>query len=127
MFCFLNVLQVDYHLHIAPHGLKLRTLSDRCEVIKVQMDSLGQDGICCEHRGEVLIDSTETGSVTGVLYWMNLFLRPGSIPISTMCYDSHCNQAALFSSISVVPGTKVTGKYQLWYGILDLQLLNVES
>ncbi|KAK3923299.1 Protein arginine N-methyltransferase 9 [Frankliniella fusca] len=116
---FMNKFAVDYHLHVSRHGLQYKPMSNCFEVFQLRVDS-----VCERNIKEVSVTATDSGTVIGVLYWVNLVFRPGMQPVSTACQDSHCNQAALLFSLDVVSGKDVALKCNLWYGLLEIKPSN---
>ncbi|XP_034255560.1 protein arginine N-methyltransferase 9-like [Thrips palmi] len=124
---FINNFAVDYHLDVPYRSLKCRKLSNPCELLKLGISPLESSTICGEHKQKISIPSIEEGSVTGIIYWVKLYITPRMDPLSTICHDSHCNQVVLFSSLDVKAHQNVNLECQFWYGMLDVKLSLAES
>ena len=117
--------QMSTHVNIELNTLDYKKLSDPFEVFSYRFNSPLVDGLphYLDQTANQNVIATDTGQVTAVVYWFELYLTP-SKKIVTLDANMHWRQAAVMqkNTLTVSTGSTVSVKAKCKSSCVDIKV-----
>lgn len=119
------MLQMSTHVGIELNSLEYTKLSDPFELFYFRFNSAPVDGLphYLDQAANHTVVATDTGQVTAVVYWFELYLTP-SKKIVTLDPNMHWRQAAVMqkNTVTVSTGTSIAVKAKCKNSCVDIKV-----